>query len=135
MRKLTYIGRRIVQGKGDTKPKLQRCFAEDDESQTWWPSAKAHHYLGFVIGAMYESDEGKFPKRESECGFAGEDKALLLQVHDQAALKDAEAQKIKPAPNLDRTIETLGRARLSLPASKRQAFDVWLLNELSKWRK
>lgn len=132
MTKYLYVGKRITT-KGN---KLVHAFvAQDDKERgnfTFWPKAKAHHFMGAQIGKIYEFTDDRLPEiwSEAECGEVPENERLAYQVESRAEeLKKRETGK-EPAPELTDMIDRLRRARAKIAPNQRLNFDLWVLNSI-----
>lgn len=125
--RVTYIGRRIQKGK------LQHCFRDDTEGGVvvWWPKTKPSTFAGCKIGRSYEFG-GRFPSVwiNHETGQVAEDLATQWQAQDRAAYLAKNERTASSSPELDKAIEAIQTARLSLTPSQRAHFDAWLLNKI-----
>ena len=138
-----YVGRRI----GHTG-KLSDVFKPVDEnaSELWFgvKAKRARCVIGacYVIqhdgaGGTYWLPRDGFADRTDDHTAADTD-VFDWQVADRAAREEAaarRAEKNRTTP-LDSAIEQIRQARWKIGSTTaRRAFDIWLLDELAKWKK
>lgn len=129
---LTYVGRRVL------NKKLRHAFIKeggDPDCYTIFPDAKASEFAGCLIGTVYELKHERLPRLWAAYAVrrVSEQQRMDWQAEDRADAEMWNQRTILPSPELEKAIAQIRCSRAAIRSpSKQRAFDVWLLNKISR---